>query len=240
MTTVQLFSGGLDSLCLWVLSGRPTCVYVYTGHAYELPERQAIMRLQQHTPGLHVQTMAGPLIGGLALPDGHVPHRNLNLLATAAAYTGADRLLLGALLGEASPDKSRRFLRAASAALTASEGRRVRVVAPAARWTKTGLLRRALRQEPWVSGVLHLTRSCYAAGEGECGQCQACFRRHVALYRCGLTDTPPRLPAGTTWRTAAAGLRQAGVTRWPALAVNNAGAAQALWHRRHGRAAARA
>lgn len=223
--TVQLFSGGLDSLALWHLCGRPQPVYVRVGAPYEEHELDTLELLARNVPGFTPRVVDGPRIAASPHPDGHIDHRNLVLLATAASYTGASRLLLGALLGEASPDKSRAFLRATSRALTASERRPVRVVAPARRWTKTGLLRRFLAAHPDAAWQLAYTRSCYAPG-GPCGTCQACFRRAVALYRAGLAPERPRLPAraGSPW----AALRTAGPARWPALAVNNGGAALAL------------
>lgn len=227
MTTALLFSAGLDSLCLWHLTGQPVPVYVRTGHRYEAAELAALAALEDATLGLRVRVVDGPQIGPLEHPvTGHVPHRNLALLTTAAAATGADRLLLGALLGEASPDKSRRFLRAASRALTASEGRKITVEAPAHRWTKTGLVRRFAAAYPDAVPTLAVTRSCYEPA-GECGTCPACFRRQVALWRAGLSAQRPQVP--TRHGSALSAAWAAGVTRWPALAANNAGALLALY-----------
>lgn len=235
MSRVLLFSGGLDSVALWHLVGRPPAVYVRLGHRYENEEVRTIRELEATVPGLRVDITSGPLIGQYEAPGGHIPHRNLTLIACAAAhYAGADEILLGALLGEASPDKSRRFLRATSAALSASEHRRVRVSAPAHRWTKTGLLRRFLAAEPRAAEIIACTRSCYSPGGQECGQCQACFRRSVALYHCGLTDRRPTPPPGADPWSA---LRSAGVTRWGSLGWNNALAGLAMAGVRIGRGA---
>lgn len=226
---IQLFSGGLDSLCLWYLSGQPTPVYVLLGHKYEERETETLMRLAEHIPKFRAQLIAGPRIGQLEEHDGHIPHRNLLLAATAAAhFPDTDRIVLGALLGEASPDKSARFNRAVSRALSVSEHRRVRVVAPARHMTKTGLLRAFIRRFPERVPLLRLTRSCYAAGADACGQCPACFRRDVALFHTGLSTTPPRPPAGAGRAEALRAARTAGITRWPELAVNNAIAGLAI------------
>lgn len=229
MTTVLLFSGGLDSLCAWHLLGRPVAVYVTLGHPYQADELHAMGRLAEQRPALRLHAVPGPDLGALQQPDGHLPHRNLILAAVAAAHCPtADRVALGALLGEASPDKSRRFLRAASRVLSVSEVRRVRVTAPFRHLTKTGLLRAYLRAggDPQL---VALTRSCYEAGDTPygCGRCQACFRRWVALYRCGL-DAGPR-PALTVDRgDVLRHWRRAGLRATPGLVVNNAGALLAL------------
>lgn len=235
MTRALLFSGGLDSLCLWYLTGRPRCVYVRIGHTYESAELFAVGQLNHRIADLDVTVVDGPKVGPLEAPDGHIPHRNLALITAAAAFLpDVDEVMLGALLGEASPDKSSRFLRRTAAALSASEGRRLRVTAPGRRWTKTGLLRRFLHQFPDHVAELAITRSCYSViAAGPCGQCPACFRRAVALWHVGLRDRPVTLPAvasaGAAWTAA----RRAGVARWPGMAVNNAmaGAALAGWRR---------
>lgn len=234
-TRVLLFSGGLDSLCLWYLTGRPACVYVRIGHAYESAELFAVGRLMRQVPDLEVRVVDGPKVGPLEEPDGHIPHRNIALITAAAAFCpDADEVLLGALLGEASPDKSTRFLRRTSRALAASEARPFRVVAPGRRWTKTGLVRRFIAANPDRVDELAATRSCYSViANGPCGSCPACFRRSVALWHAGLTDRPVTLPRTASRSAAWTAARRAGVTRWPGMAVNNAiaGAALAGWRR---------
>lgn len=223
-----LYSGGLDSLCLWYLTGRPVPVYVAVGAPYEDLEQQTILRMVEQVPDFHPQFFDGPDLSGFVAADGHIPVRNLLLAATAVACTGADTVILGALLGEASPDKGRRFLKTASTALSASEGRRIRVVAPAHRWTKTGLLRRFLASRPDAVELVGLTRSCYGADEEPCGVCQACFRRDVALWHTHLSDRRPTRPAGAGVAAGWAALRTAGAARLPGLVVNNALAVLAL------------
>lgn len=229
MTRLHLFSGGLDSLCLWFLTGRPVPVYVRLGHRYQDHEIAAIHQLAAHIRGFSPCFIDGPPIGSLEHRDGHIPHRNLLLAATAAAhFPSAETIVLGALLGEASPDKSRAFTEAAGRALAASERRPVRVTAPARRWTKTGLLQRFVRTHPEHAPLLGLTRSCYARDTGPCGACSACFRRDVAMFHAGLATARPRMPAGVGLGDAVRAARTAGPARWHALAANNALAALAM------------
>lgn len=233
---VLLFSGGLDSLALWYLLDRPRAVYVQLGHQYQVAEQQTIDRLSATVTGLSVELVRGPYLAHREdLRTGHIPHRNLALATTTAAVTGADRILLGALLGEASPDKSRRFLKATSAALTASEGRRITVEAPAHRLTKTGLVRKALSRYPEAALPLTMTRSCYSPDPTvqECGECPACFRRQVALFRTGLSDRAPELPV--RFQSPLEAMAGAGVARWPGILANNLGAALAVMGRRPNR-----
>lgn len=225
----MLFSGGLDSLCIWYLAGKPTPIYILTGHRYQDAERITLAGLQQRIPDFTPIHVMGPPIGNTEQPDGHVPHRNLALLVAAAgAVPTARTLLIGALLGEASPDKSRRFLRAASAAVTASENRPVKVVAPAHHLTKTGLLRLFTERHPYAAPLLAHTRSCYNPDQ-VCGDCPACFRRDVALFRVGLSPNRPILPQVVTPRAALRAAASGGLSRLPGLIANNTHAALAMW-----------
>jgi 7-cyano-7-deazaguanine synthase in queuosine biosynthesis len=228
VTTAHLFSGGLDSLCLWYLTGRHPTFYVRIGAPYEPYELKTIEKLSALIPGLEPIILEGPELGPLEAPDGHIPHRNLLLAATVAAHNpDADKILLGALRGEASPDKSVRFLRAASKALSASEGRSVRLVAPGRYLTKTALVRLFAKRFPGELDLLGETRSCYARTNGPCEKCNACFRRRVALWHAGLGGARPVVPADPLQRGVRAAL-VAGPHRWPALAVNNLQAAAAV------------
>lgn len=160
----------------------------------------------------------------LGQPDGHIPLRNLHLVTIAATYS--DRIVLGALKGESSPDKSDAFLRAASAALTeASQGRKIRVEAPLKRWTKTQLVSRLIKEVGFEEASLLIasTRSCYAPA-GRCGRCMACFRRWVALASNGIHeahDSPPWNFPLPPWEDRIRYLRQAPMAEWPGIMRNN-------------------
>lgn len=214
---IVLHSGGLDSHLVW-LRTRYQPVYVRYGGAAEESELAALRHLAGSVPGFSFRIVEGPLLTGLTELDGHIPHRNAALITAAAATTGADRIAYGALLGEASGDKSFGFRVAMTATLSLGEGRRIRVEAPLARLTKVGALRRALilyRED--VLLVLPYLVACYHGTW--CGQCQGCYRRALAEWRCNLLPNPPRLPVET--RGPVAALRTVPVRRWPGMAVAN-------------------
>lgn len=215
-----LFSGGVDSLAAWWVLGQPDTVYVRLGHPYEAKELATIESLAYHWPKVTPRVIDGPPLGVLEHGDGHIPHRNLLLAATAAAHhPHHSHLWLGALRGEASPDKSGRFLRSASRTLSRSEARRVTVSAPLRHFTKTGLVREYLRRGG-PPGLLRYTRSCYSP-DGPCNRCQACVRRFVAFQLNGLPAGPTPTPRPVSVGYVAGQWRRAGVTATPALAVNN-------------------
>lgn len=224
---VALYSGGLDSVLLWHLARPHAAVYVRWGAEYEAAEIAALQR-QQNLGGPPVRVVDGPPYLTAPDKDGHVPHRNLSLLlAAAAAFPQADTLLIGAVLGEASPDKSGRFLRRAGKVLTASEGKRVKVRAPLRKATKRFWVRRYLATggDP---RLLAATTSCYDGTDPGCGECPACFRRWQALTGTGLEgDTV--VPPWTWWQRARARgagaavkrLREHPLAGWPGILLLN-------------------
>lgn len=228
---VLLFSGGLDSVMVWRRCNPDRCVYVaQPGSAYTAVEVQTIENLEAIQPGLEVEIITGAQWPD-AEPDGHVPHRNLGLLTQVAACTNADTLYLGSVRGESSPDKSRRFLIAASRALSASENEPVIVKAPLRKHTKAWHLQEHLSKWPEDYGVLIHTRSCYAA-QGRCGECMACFRRWVAFTLAGMTpedhDTAPWERVSDDWRTGLRYLLGTSPGEWRGMLDNHRDALRAL------------
>jgi hypothetical protein len=227
---VQLFTAGLDSLCVWYLMGGPTPVFVRLQAPYEMAAMEAIERLAAQIPSFNPIILPGPPIGeNVDDGAGYVPHRNLALLVAAAAWLRPQTIFTGSVLGDPGPDRSRRFDRATTRALTVGEGAPIRVIAPARRWTKTGLLRRTLAAYPEVAELLPLTRSCYLPVGPPCGECPGCFRRAVAEFHNRLRVDRPKLPdeigVGVTgWAEA----RTVGLHRWPGLALDGAVAGLAL------------
>lgn len=193
---ILLFSGGLDSFCLWHLLGKPPCLYVKLGHRYQDVELAAI-KLLQKVAGVDVQFDDRLCLGDLEADDAHIPLRNLYLVMIASQYDA--EVAIGALRGEYSTDKDGRFEKLSNALLSHCLGHKIRLLRPASRLTKTGLVREYLRRggnPDW----LRLTVSCY--NDGFCGQCQSCFRRWVAMTLNGIHEDYKSNPAlmAAEWR----------------------------------------
>lgn len=245
MASTLLYSGGLDSLMLWRLAQPEFSVYVQVGAAYEADELATVRRLQDMVAGLRVHVVQGPTwLGDLEQADGHIPLRNLVLATTAAAWTPAvDQVLLGAVRGESSPDKSRAFVRSASRALSRAAGHRVQLRAPLRRHSKAWWLAQHLARWPQDREALLATHSCYEPGQPDgvagCGCCMACFRRWVATSLAGLpepyvNDPAERMLAGAIpgSRPGLGALRRTPVREWPAFLGNQLVAYRALRARR--------
>lgn len=229
---VLLYSGGMDSVAAWHLLGQPRRVYVRIGAPYEARELESLEARGELLGSDGVDVLDGPRwLGGMAERDGHVPLRNLYFAVAAAAATGASEVLLGALAGETSGDKCRRFARHASRAMTLAEGRPVRLRLPVRHLTKAQLAARLLAALGRERGeaALRACPSCYAGrlgpGTAGCGRCSSCLRRWVAMWGNGITERyeqppweqPAVRPSAAWWRY----LRRVPVAEWPGVARAN-------------------
>jgi len=120
-----------------------------------------------------------------------VPARNLVMLALATAYAeakGFDYIVLGNNLEEAGayPDNEPEFINRFNDLLpfAVGDGKRVRVLMPVGNLMKHEIV--ALGHE--IGAPLHLTWSCYRAGEHHCGTCGPCHMRRTAFRINGLKE----------------------------------------------------
>lgn len=209
---VLLFSGGLDSYILWRLLSRsgdtPYLLYCTLEHRYQSMELQCIRALQR-AHAASGRTMPVGFAGMCRLGEyehavsAHIPLRNLLMVATAALEVpDARTVVLGAVAGESSRDKSRRFLARTARELSFQLHRDLDVTAPAQHLTKPQLVALYLRTFPTVidRALLQRTRSCYGQTTYDphltgCGACMSCFRRWVAMTRNGVMEQYASDPA---------------------------------------------
>lgn len=189
-TLVLLFSGGLDSYIVGKLIQPDIWLYLKHGNQYEQKELEAIQRLREVDPDLHVDYDTRVRLGDLESQSGYVPFRNLWFILSATNW--GDRIALGATQGDSSRDKSEQFRRKTQGLLSyiCKEPRepldRVEVIYPGARFTKTALVREYLKTHPY-DNLAH-TVTCYHPTLWRCGECLACFKRWVAMTRNGIEE----------------------------------------------------
>jgi 7-cyano-7-deazaguanine synthase len=126
------------------------------------------------------------------IPATYVPGRNTVFIAlglSLAEARGAERLVLGVNAVDYSgypdcrPDYLEAFQTLADLATRAGrEGRGTRLWAPLLTWSKTEIVRQALR----LGVPIEATWSCYSGGEVPCGLCDSCRIRDAALRQAGL------------------------------------------------------
>lgn len=113
-----------------------------------------------------------------------VPARNLLLLSVATAYAeanGFDHIVLGNNLEEAGayPDNEPEFINKFNDMLpfAVGDGKNMKVIMPVGNLMKHEIVKLGLE----VGAPLHLTWSCYRAGEKHCGKCGPCYMRRKAF-----------------------------------------------------------
>ncbi|MEB3234795.1 MAG: 7-cyano-7-deazaguanine synthase QueC [Cyanobacteriota bacterium] len=133
---------------------------------------------------------SGGVIEG-AIPSTYVPGRNTVFIAlglSLAEARGAQRLVLGvnAIDYSGYPDCRPDYLEAYQQLARLSskagrEGRAPELWAPLVRWSKTEIVRQAVR----LGVPIAATWSCYSGGPTPCGQCDSCRIRDQALHEAG-------------------------------------------------------
>lgn len=113
-----------------------------------------------------------------------VPARNLVMLAVATAIAesgGFSYLILGNNLEEAGayPDNEPEFIKRFNEVLpfAVGDGKRVQVLMPVGNLMKHEIVKLGTQ----VEAPLHLTWSCYRAGDRHCGTCGPCYMRKTAF-----------------------------------------------------------
>jgi 7-cyano-7-deazaguanine synthase len=198
-------SGGMDSVVaatMMVKEGyRVTLVHFRYGSRAEGPEVKAVQDVAAHLgvgywmPSMDIyQPTDSPLLQadseiaggeeGAEFAHEWVPARNLVMLSIATAMAeakGIDFIVLGNNLEEAGayPDNEPEFIHRFNDLLpfAVGDGKRVRVLMPVGNLMKHEIVAKGLE----IGAPLHLTWSCYRAGEKHCGTCGPCHMRKTAF-----------------------------------------------------------
>ena len=215
-TTVALLSGGLDSATACALALEAghrvigLCFDYGQRHRRELEAASGLARafgLAEHHnlaawggSSLTDSQLALPTGGVVegAIPSTYVPGRNTVFIAiglSLAEARGAQRLVLGVNAIDYSgypdcrPDYLEAFQGLADLATRAGrQGEGTRLWAPLVHWSKTEIVRQALRLGVPIAD----TWSCYSGGSEPCGVCDSCRIRDAALIEAGRPDLASR------------------------------------------------
>jgi len=161
---------------------------------------------EHHTIAVNLAAWGGSALtdGSIAVPTGgveagvipttYVPGRNTVFIAlglSLAEARGAGTLVLGVNAVDYSgypdcrPDYLEAFQTLAELASKAGrEGHGPQLWAPLVTWSKTEIVRQALR----LGVPIDATWSCYSGGEAPCGVCDSCRIRDAALIAAGRAD----------------------------------------------------
>ena len=179
-------------------------------HRRELEAAAAVARAlgidEHHTLPVNLAAWGGSALtdGAMAVPTGgvdtgvipstYVPGRNTVFIAlglSLAEARGAQRLVLGVNAVDYSgypdcrPDYLEAFQQLAALSSKAGrEGQATELWAPLVHWSKTDIVRQALR----LGIPIDATWSCYSGGDEPCGLCDSCRIRDAALIEAGRRD----------------------------------------------------
>ena len=166
----------------------------------------ALQLAEHHTISVNLAAWGGSALtdaaiavptGGVeagVIPSTYVPGRNTVFIAlglSLAEARGAQKLVLGVNAVDYSgypdcrPDYLAAFQTLADLATKAGrEGHGPQLWAPLVAWSKTEIVRQALR----LNVPIATTWSCYSGGEQPCGVCDSCRIRDAALIEAGRAD----------------------------------------------------
>ena len=171
---VLLVSGGVDSFVAFHklrMGGKePLCVFVNYGQLYYEMEFEAVRALYGRVTEVKVDGL--PKLG----VDVHVPARNLMFATIGVRF--ASEVVIAGVGDEICSDKSVSEFRNMSRILSKHCGFSVKVSSPLWGYTKESAVAEYLVRGGDVE-LLRKTVSCYSAEL--CGDCEACFRRAIAL-----------------------------------------------------------
>lgn len=205
MTKVVLYSGGLDSFCLAAEVKPDLLVYFDIGLTEQRAEIASISRMRD------MGILAAPIVfdqrfnlAPYKLPNEVMPFRNLYFIA--AGFTYGDKLYLGKTASSRNLDKNSTFAAKALDVLKYVSqnpksnppgllAENMEIILPFDYKTKSTFLGEFLARGGNLSDVLQ-TRSCYRPYGKECGECQSCIRKSIALVNNnvrieGMFDTDP-------------------------------------------------
>lgn len=191
--TVALYSGGVDSYCMAVLTQPDVLLNVNMGGRYGVEETTHL----KTPPGLkdRLATVNLPLGQWEIESNKIIPGRNAILAFIASNY--GDTILMGSVAKSRGHDKDPEFQERlnwlldyvfAPQPVWLPEGRNVRLELPVYEYTKTRLVAQAVNHGVPGERVRDDTFSCYTptnTGE-ECGECKPCGRKWAALAANGI------------------------------------------------------
>lgn len=204
--TLVVCSGGLDSVvtaqhCKSVLKMDVELMHFQYGSKAQTPELEAVKKIAEYMQvPLHIRTIPAYDVtdSNLLNPESKiaggeegaefahewVPARNLLLLATATAFAeakGFSFIALGNNMEEAGayPDNEPEFIDRFSDILrfAVGAGKFLEIIQPVGNMMKHEIVK--LGHD--IGAPLHLTWSCYKAGQLHCGTCGPCFMRRTAF-----------------------------------------------------------
>lgn len=189
---VALYSGGVDSYCMSLLTNPDTLLHVRMGGRYGEEEFLRLKTPRGMEDRLQVADMRQ--LGQYELSDSKViPGRNAILALVASNY--GERIQMASVDSSTGNDKDPEFAERMDAVFEyiyapqrwCPDGRMVRLELPVYAMTKTELVGECLRRGHDGADIAARTFSCYEpVRTGACGKCPPCGRKWAAFTVWGI------------------------------------------------------
>jgi len=185
--TVLLYSSGMDSFICNYLYKPDILLYIRVGSKYEEKELRIINEFLNDFKLHHKFKMVNlSFLKDYELDNAHIPLRNLLFLEIASFY--GDTVMMGALRGETSKDKTKKFRFLTEQLLSycwddklgLGTKKKIKILFPLKNMTKTKALKLFIKKGGCIADLKQYTVSCYSPQFDACGNCMSCFRRWVA------------------------------------------------------------
>jgi 7-cyano-7-deazaguanine synthase len=142
-----------------------------------------------------IEVPAYPLIASpgagipTSVPVTYVPFRNAHMLCLAVSWAeviGANRIYVGSVESDTSPDAKPAFIEAFNKviALGTKPGVSINVQGPVMDMSKEMVVKMGLQYK----APMHLSWSCYQSETVPCGTCKPCVQRQEAFIKAGVTE----------------------------------------------------
>ena len=202
--SVLLLSGGLDSFIAWRLLGQPKAVYFAIGHKAQDKELEKIEAIKEKFGG-DITIDRRLDLSDIEMSNGYIPYRNLFFIMLASYHS--PNIAFSQIL-EWAPDKNKDFYHKTEALLgditqgtfQQLERKKIKVHTPFAGKTKSQLVKKYLEAGLDPADLTEYSVSCYSGEEKNCGQCNACFSRYVAMENNGLHEEYEQTPDGSKFK----------------------------------------
>ena len=181
---IMLISAGIDSFIQWRLLGQPTAIYFPLDNRAQNNESAKISLIRKDFGGDIIVNTDLNCLGFYEMSNGYVPYRNLLFLMFASLVSPN---VIIAQISEWAPDKNEKFyrhteklLREATSGSFQGIDMKTKIFSPFSHMTKTQLVREYLKKWP-AEDLTKYTVSCYSGEDVNCGKCNACMSRYVAM-----------------------------------------------------------
>jgi 7-cyano-7-deazaguanine synthase in queuosine biosynthesis len=191
--SILLFSGGMDSFIAWHYLKYPPVLFLNAKQSYIEKEIKTVKYFSRKYKKMKLYIDNSLNLSKWEEGNFYIPYRNIFFAMIASLY--APEIYLIGIKGDRVDDNNLNASRLMSKfLLNFNENKNINVSSPFYKMTKSNLVKWYINNKLPVGDLLK-TRSCYNKKTmNQCGQCNSCFRRWVALENNGIKekyDSPP-------------------------------------------------